>query len=140
MTIEEAKIILLCDNIADLVAMQTQGLISQKTLLEIVEIDLNVIKKCATELILEELKNQENTINDLKRKILNYENENNMSIDGKTIEETINNWTDKDYERLNKTITGFNIFWEGLTGYKSNINFNNIKGDNNNEISINKTN
>ena len=138
MTIEEAKIILLCDNLTDLVAMQAQGFISQKTLLEIIEIDLNVIKKCAAELILEKLKNQENIINDLKRKILNYEN--NMVINEKTIEETINNWTNKDYERLNKTITGFNIFWEGLTGYKSNINFNNIKGDNNNEISINKTN
>lgn len=91
MTIEEAKVILLCDNVADLVAMQMQDFISQKTLLEIIEIDLNVIKKCATELILEELKNQENIINDLKRKILNYENKNNIVIDEKTIEETINN-------------------------------------------------
>ena len=90
MTIKEARVILLCNNVLELVFAQSKGVISEE-LLGNGEIDLYDLKKEAIKIVLNELDKQDTEINKLKRqaKFAAMEFEKSINLHDKVIDELI---------------------------------------------------
>ena len=68
MTVKEARIILLCNNIIELVFAESRGAIS-KEIIEGESIDLNILKEEAIRVVLNELENNYKILDSLKSKL-----------------------------------------------------------------------
>lgn len=69
MTVKEARIILLCNNVMEVIYAQSKGALSKDLLSEEDNYDLDELKKQAIEIVLKELEKQDTEINKLNNVI-----------------------------------------------------------------------